>query len=265
MLDAVATAFKLLLVPGSLPFLLIGLTVGVFLLLSKRLRRLAIVELALLALLYWTLSIPVFGDLLSNRFQPSGARRLGGAEVARCDAIVVLGAGVVTFSLNGFQASIPDRQTIFNAFEGARLYHASARKVPVVASGGVVNEQWQREPESLVIRNLLIQAGVPAAAIIVESRSRTTHEQALNLAPIIRQHGWKQVAVVAPSVQMPRAVNGFAHEGITVVAAEAPFASDSAPASAVSRWLPSGDALAASARASYDYMAWCYYWARGWI
>jgi uncharacterized SAM-binding protein YcdF (DUF218 family) len=264
MLDAVATAFKLLLVPGSLSFLLIGLTLGVVLLFSRRLRRLAIVELSVLTLLYWLLTIPVFADLLANRFQPSGAARLSAAEVTRCDAIIVLGAGVVTHSLNGYQASVPDRQTIFNAFEGARLYHDAGRPIPVVASGGVVNTEWQHEPESRLIRDLLVRGGVPGDAILMESESKTTHEQAVNLAPLIRQHGWTRVAVVAPSVQMPRAVNGFVREGVAVVPAEAPFASDTGTGTALARWVPSGDALTVSARASYDYLAWFYYWMRGW-
>ena len=242
MLDAIAATFKLLLVPGSISFLLIGLTLGVLLLFSRRLRAVALAELSCLALLYWLLSVPVVADLVSNRFQPAGPHRLTAAELGRCDAIVVLGAGVVTHSLNGFQASVPDRQTIFNAFEGARLYHAGGRRIPVVASGGVVNEQRQREPESLVIRDLLVRAGVPGDTIIVESKSKTTHEQAVNLAPMIRQHGWKRVIVVAPSVQMPRAVKGFAREGVDVVAAEAPFTSDTSADRAASRWLPSGDA-----------------------
>lgn len=265
MLDAIATTFKLLFVPGSISFLLIALTCGVLLLASRRLRRIAIAELSLLALLYWLLSIPVFADLISNRFQPAGPHRASETDAARADAIVVLGAGVVTHSLNGFDASLPDRQTIFNAFEGARLYHAAGWNIPVVASGGVVDERFQHEPESLVIRDLLVKAGVPASTIVLDSTSKTTHEQTMNLAPLVRGHGWTHVIVVAPSVQMPRAVRGFAREGIEIVPAEAPFASDTSTPTVASRWVPSGDALAASARASYDYMAWLYYWLRGWL
>jgi uncharacterized SAM-binding protein YcdF (DUF218 family) len=265
MLDAIANTFKLLLVPGSVFCLLIGVTVGLLLLLSARLRRLAIVELSLITLLYWLLSIPVFADLLANRGQLSGPHRVDTAAMPEADAIVVLGAGVVTHSLHGFQASVPDRQTIFNAFEGARLYRAAGRSIPVVASGGVVNADSQREPESIVIRELLVRAGVPSEVILLDSESKTTHEQAVNLAPVIKSHGWTRVVVIAPSVQMPRAVNGFAREGVQVIADEAPFASDTARDSGLSRWIPSGDALASSSRAAYDYMAWMYYWMRGWL
>jgi uncharacterized SAM-binding protein YcdF (DUF218 family) len=263
--DAITAAIKLLFIPGSLSFLLLGLTLGVVLLLFvPRARRVARYELAALALLYWLLSIPAVADLLANRFHAAGTSRLGAADVSGTDAILVLGAGVVSHSLNGFTASVPDRQTIFNAFEGARLYRAIGRPVSVIASGGVVNADWQREPESRVIRNLLVTAGVPSSEIIEESASKSTHEQAVNLAPIIRSHGWTRVIVVAPSVQMPRAVRGFAREGIDVIAAEAPFASD-VGTPARSRWIPTGDALTVSARANYDYFAWFYYWIRGWL
>jgi uncharacterized SAM-binding protein YcdF (DUF218 family) len=240
-------------------------TVGLALLLSPRLRRLAIVELSFITLFYWLLSIPAFSDLLANRGQLSGPQRVDAAAMAKVDAIVVLGAGVVTHSLNGFQASVPDRQTIFNAFEGARLYRAAGRSIPVVASGGVVNASSQREPESIVIRELLVRAGVPSDVILLDSESKTTHEQAVNLAPVIKSHGWNQVVVIAPSVQMPRAVKGFAREGVQVIADEAPFASDTAHGGALSRFMPSVDALASSSRAAYDYMAWMYYWLRGWL
>lgn len=255
----------MLLVPGSTSFLLLGLTIGVLLaLVSKRLRGIALTGLAALAALYWLLSVPVVAELLATRFQSPQPAPLSAADLAGCDAIVVLGAGVVSYSLNGHDASVPDRQTVFNAFEGARLFRLLPKPVPVVASGGVVNSDWQREPESVVIRDLLIRAGVPSERIVLESEARTTHEQALKLAPIIRQHRWGRVVLVAPSVQMPRALAVFAAQGISAIPAEAPFHSD-VEGTPRSRWIPSGDALDVSARAAYDYLAWFYYWTRGWL
>ena len=266
MLDATAELVKILLVPGSTSFLLLGLTAGLLLLLGPRvLRAIGVVGLLALAALYWLLSVPVVADALATRFQSRPFALLTADDLARSDAVVVLGAGVVTFSLHGHSASVPDRQTIFNAFEGARLFQVSGSKLPVVASGGVPNSDWQREPESEVIRELLVRAGVPATSVILESESRTTREQAIRLAPLVRKNGWDRVVVVAPSVQMPRVLASFAAEGISVIPDEAPFTSDIAPGVPQSRWLPSGDALTVSTRASYDYLAWLYYWMRGWL
>ena len=160
---------------------------------------------------------------------------------------------------------MPDRQTIFNAFEGARLFQLSGSKLPVVASGGVPNSDRHQEPESEMIRELLVRAGVPAKSIILEPESRTTREQAVKLALLIRKNGWDRVVVVAPSVQMPRVVALFAAESISVIPDEAPYATEVAPGVPQSRWLPSGDAFTVSTRASYDYLAWLYYWMRGWL
>ncbi|MBS1819455.1 MAG: YdcF family protein [Acidobacteria bacterium] len=266
MLDAFAQLIKLYLLPGSPSFLLAAVTVALGLLfLGRVLRPWGLALLSGIVVLYWALSLPAVASPLATRFRTGVVPRLTAADVQRADAIVVLGAGVVTHSLSGYSASVPDSQTVFNAFEGARLYHLAPVSLPVIASGGIVNLAWQREPESGVIRDLLVRAGVPADRITLESSSRTTHEQAVNLAPMIREHGWTHVIVVAPSVQMPRAVGSFAAQGVHIVPAEAPYHSDLPPGETPSRWAPSGDALAVSTRAIYDYLAWAYYWMRGWL
>jgi uncharacterized SAM-binding protein YcdF (DUF218 family) len=220
--------------------------------------------LAVIAALYWVLSVPAVSDLLATRFHD---RRPGltTADVRNCDAIVVLGAGISTISSNGQTLNLPDPQTAFNAFEGARIYQLSAA-LPVVASGGVPDKRRQRPPESLVIRDLLVQAGVPFDRIVLDSDSRTTHEQAINVAALARQQGWQRIALIAPPVQMPRAVGTFAKQGLrSIVTVDAPFRSEPAHDEARSAWLPSFEALWVSQRALYDYFGWAYYWMRGWL
>jgi len=265
-LDAFAQFIKLYLLPGSPSFLLAGVTLALILLAARRaLRAWGLALLAALVVLYWALSLPAIAEPLASRFRSEPLSALTARDLQGADAIVVLGAGVVTHSLYGYSASVPDSQTVFNAFEGARLYHLAPAPLPMIASGGIVNLEWQHEPESGVIRDLLVRAGVPAERVTLESSSKTTHEQALNLAPMIKERGWRHVIVVAPSVQMPRAVGSFAAQGVHVVPSEAPFHSDAPTGQTPSRWMPNGDALAVSTRAIYDYLAWAYYWMRGWL
>ncbi|MGC4081789.1 MAG: hypothetical protein QM736_06705 [Vicinamibacterales bacterium] len=112
--------------------------------------------------------------------------KLVAADVSGADAIVVLGAGVVSHSLNGYSASVPDSQTVFNAFEGRTCLPICCRP-PCRSwrSGGVVNSDWQREPESAIIRDLLVRAGVPADVITLESSSKTSSLTRSNVAPMI--------------------------------------------------------------------------------
>lgn len=264
MADSLATLIKLYAIPGSPSFLLLGLTAGVLILLGpKRWRPLAVAELALLVVLYWGLSVPAVAELLATRFHADPVQHDFAAHRGHRDAIVVLGAGVVSYALHGQAATIPDRQTVFNAFEGARLFRALPGPLPVVASGGVVSTRFQREPEAAVIRDLLIRAGVPSDRVMLETSSRTTYEQAVHVAPIVKQQHWEHVFLVAPSVQMPRAVASFAQQGVVPLPVEAPFSGDAAEGERPSRWVPNGDALAASQRAVYDYFARLYYLMRG--
>jgi uncharacterized SAM-binding protein YcdF (DUF218 family) len=64
-------------------------------------------------------------------------------------------------------------------------------------------------------------------------------------------------------MHMPRAAATFRAQGVDPIPAVARFRSD-ALVPAV-RWRPSDAALGVSRRAFYDYLAWLYYWQRGWL
>jgi uncharacterized SAM-binding protein YcdF (DUF218 family) len=267
LVEAVANFVKTFLIPGSLSFLLLGLTAGVLLAYGpRRSRRFAAPALALLAGGYWIGSLPIVSDALATRFHARSAQPATAADLLDVQVIVVLGAGANGYVGGGRMVTLPDRQTVFNALEAGRLFRLLSSSVPVIASGGIVDPDAHQEPESIVLRDLLMRAGVPDDRILLESTSRTTHEQAINIAPMLRAHQWVRVALVAPPVQMVRALAVFGAEGIHPIPAVAPYRSDdSATSGPVSRWLPNGEALDVSSRATYDYLAWVYYWARGWL
>jgi uncharacterized SAM-binding protein YcdF (DUF218 family) len=266
MFDSLAEIVKSFLIPGSFSFLLLGLTIGVLLGWGpKRVRRFAVPMLTLLAAGYWIGSVPIVADALATRFHASDAAPATAATIADADAIVVLGAGVRSYVSAGRATTIPDQQTIYNASEGARLFHLTGGRLSIIASGGIAHPRSQQEPETVVIRDLLMRAGVPADRILLESQSRTTHEQALNIAPMLKERHWERFALVTPPVQLPRAAASFAALGVRPIPAAAPFRSALAGDSSSSRWFPNGGALSDSARAAYDYVAWGYYWMRGWL
>ena len=267
MMDAVAALVKALLVPGSISFLLIVLTGGVVLAWGpRRSRRIAVPALTILAAGYWCASLPIVADALATRFHARSAQPALAADLGDVQAIVVLGAGANGYAAAERMVTIPDRQTVFNALEGGRVFRLLAGRVPVIASGGIVDPDAPQEPESVVLRDLLMRAGVPADQILLESASRTTHEQAINVAPMLKAHQWARIALVTPPVQMLRALAVFEAAGVHPVPAVAPYRSDdSVKGGPASRWLPNGEALDVSSRATYDYLAWLYYWLRGWL
>jgi uncharacterized SAM-binding protein YcdF (DUF218 family) len=264
-LQSLAGVIKLFLVPGSFAFLLLGLTVGVLLAYSPRpTRRLAVPLITALAATYWLESLPVVSEALATRFHAADAAPRSVDDLSGAHAIVVLGAGARSYGPPELKVAMPFDQTIYNALEGARISRLMSDRLPVIASGGLAPPDAPQHSEAVIVRDLLIRGGVPPERILVESASQTTHEQALNVSPILKRHGWDPFVLIAPAVQMPRATAGFVAQGVHPIAAVAPFQSKQEE-DATARWMPNGGALSLSERAVYDYMAWAYYWMRGWL
>jgi uncharacterized SAM-binding protein YcdF (DUF218 family) len=266
MLDALANLTKTSLIPGTLSFLLLGLTFGVLLAYGPpRTRRVGMVILAMLALGYWIGSVPIVADALATRFHARDTGQVTMGDISGAKAIVVLGAGIRTsYKAGGHVVPIPDPQTIYNAIEGARIYQLLPEGLPVVASGGKQPDRSDEEVESLILKEWLVRGGVPEDRIVLESGSRTTRDQAKLVAPLLKANHWERFVLVTPAVQAPRAATVFRLEGVDPISASAPFAADSDRQQA-GRWMPNGGALRETERATYDYLAWAYYWTRGWL
>jgi uncharacterized SAM-binding protein YcdF (DUF218 family) len=264
--DAFAELTKSLLIPGTLTFLLFGVTIGLALAWGPaKTRRFGLPWITVLVLSYWIAAIPRVADTWATRFHAADSRPLTAQDGASAQAIVVLGAGIRTTYVAGNHAvAVPDPQTIYNALEGARLYHLLGGRLPVLASGGRRDGAPEEATESGILKEWLVRAGVPGEQIVLESGSRTTREQASLVAPILKDKQWLRVLLVTPAVQGPRARQVFRLQGIDAVSAPAPFwpqeTRDQTPG-----WIPTGGALRASERATYDYLAWGYYWIRGWL
>ena len=266
MLDSLAELTKSLLIPGTLTFLLFGLTLGVLLAYGpRRSRRLAMPLLTLLAAAYWLASVPVVGAALATRFHARDSAQVTLADLSGAQAIVVLGAGIRnTYVAAGHTLTIPDAQTIANAVEAARIHGLFPNGLPVIASGGRQQGVTEQDSESSILREWLLHAGVPSEHIMLESGSRTTREQAQLVAPLLQANHWSKFILVLPAVQIPRAVAVFRAAGVDPIPAAAPFSLDADPRGGLG-WIPNGGALRWSERATYDYLAWGYYWLRGWL
>jgi len=266
MVDALAELTKTFLIPGSFTFLLFGVTIGLVVAYGpRRTRRFGFPIVAGLVLFYWIISVPVVGDLLATRFHAAAAAPIAADQLSGVKAIVVLGAGVRnSYTVAGHTVTIPDPQTIYNAAEAARIHNLVSGGLPIVASGGIQDDvDEKRQPESEILREWLLRAGVPADHIALESGSRTTREQAALVAPLLKAHHWERFVLVVPAVQGPRAAAVFRRQGVSPVVAAAPYSADS-ERKVKPGWIPNGGGLRVSERAIYDYMAWGYYTLRGW-
>jgi uncharacterized SAM-binding protein YcdF (DUF218 family) len=258
---AVSEIVKTFLIPGSTWFALLWVSVGVTLLYARpRVSMWARRGLLALVVGYWLLSTPIVSDRLSV---PAGesSQVPSHSDLADAGAIVVLGSGVSSYWTDGAAVTVPIEQTALNAFEAAEVY----RQLPVlvVASGGIVDPSVQHDPESSVVRDLLVRSGVPSDHITLESGSRTTHEQATNVAALLKDRHVERAVLVTSPVHMMRAAAAFTAAGVRPIPVFAPVRSDHVRP--LPRWIPSGDALGESHVAIYDYMGWVYYWLKGWL
>lgn len=139
-------------------------------------------------------------------------------QPAAAQVIVVLGGGSV--------GSVPDgteRGGLMSAgaarlLTAARL--AKQHSLPVLISGGQVFSDGASE--ALVAERILLQLGLPQEQIIVETKARTTKENAAYTAAICHERGYKNVLLLTSALHMRRSMQFFdeylGKQGIKVAA-----------------------------------------------
>jgi len=130
-------------------------------------------------------------------------------------AIVVLGGGVLGVDETHPRAVLaPD--SLFRCLTALEVYRDGPH-CPIVVCGGVVEADVVAPPVAKLMREALILAGVTAEDIIVEDRSTTTYENALECRRVLSERGWSQVVLVTEARHMPRAVRCFQAQGVDVI------------------------------------------------
>ena len=208
------------LLPGSLGLLLLCLALCMVALRSPRTARLGIFALGVLTAGYWMMSMPVgawlLGQLVSMGYSPLIAK----SELANAQAIVVLDASTMRFSVDDIEIAVVSRPSAVRALEALRLYRMIQPSLVVVSGGAYV--PVGKLPEAGAMREVLIAAGVPADHVVLDSMSRNTREHASNISAILRARGVTRFALVTSSVHMRRAIQDFSAAGLQAVPAPAP-------------------------------------------
>ena len=93
---------------------------------------------------------------------------------------------------------------------------------------------------------------MPAAAIVMESASRDTRENAGLTRAILAQRGYRRVLLVTSALHMPRALAKFRAEGIDAI--PAPTDHEAQGVTTVSDWIPSTTALDGTSRALKEWI-----------
>jgi uncharacterized SAM-binding protein YcdF (DUF218 family) len=195
------------------------------------------------------LSTPVVAAFLIRCLDRTPAFELTDRDDAQ--ALVILGGGTRTYAAE-YGAPTVGTITLERLRYGARL--AKTTGLPVLVSGGAVRGA---PPEALLMRNVLTREfGVPVRWI--ETRSRNTHENAVNSASMLKASGISRVILVGHSFDFPRSRKEFEAAGIAVI--PAPIRIPPRFSAEPGDYLPSARGLQASYYALYEILANIRYW-----
>lgn len=199
-------------------------------------------------------STPVASHALRARLElHAGPRAV--QDVPAAAVAVVLGGGMG--GARSRARPYPDMlEAADRLWHAARLYRAG--KAPLLLlSGGTTRAD--EGPEAVAMQALLRDLGVPESALLLESRSTTTGENARFSAPMLRERGVDTVLLVTSALHMRRARAEFERAGLKVLPAPTDF--ESLGRQTVPRdWLPQTEALDGSARA---FKEWVGFWLLG--
>jgi uncharacterized SAM-binding protein YcdF (DUF218 family) len=196
-----------------------------------------LVAIVIVSLLLWLSATP----WLSHNVQALLERRAGEAfaeSLPRADAIVVLGGTLSPPDASGANANLSaaaDRLVY-----AARLYQLG--KAPVILiSGGHEGDSGATDAESVHAAALLAGWGIPASAILTETESVNTYENAVYSKLMLDQHG------------------------VTATPAPTDFEASGSGPSGLFAWTANPAALEVMTRALKEYVGWFIYRSRGWI
>ncbi len=239
-----------------LSWILILLALALFGLWRGRRRLLQTCLVAALVLTYG-LSLPLTARTLARTLEhrhpaPTRIDRISAAPAY--DAVVVLAGGV------GRRGDLRPEDSLLPAslerLLCGRALMAQGLAPVLVFSGGNADPFAELTPEAEVMARTLRTIGPPPGALELETRSRTTFENAVEtkklLGPRIR------IALVTSALHMPRAMALFKHQGFDPTAFPCGYVAGG-PESAIKEFLPDVDNLEDSTRAINEWVGlWLY-------
>jgi uncharacterized SAM-binding protein YcdF (DUF218 family) len=246
----------------SVTGLLLGLLAGVVWLYATPSSRAPRRWLTAVLVIYLVFSVHAIGRITSWPLR-RGFYLFSAADVSPGrSAIVLLSAGSRTVHGPG-----TDKISVLNLAGAARVIEAArvfrTMDSPWIVSSGGAAAGRDMTPESETMKTALIQLGVPADRILLESTSHTTRDQAVLTAAILRNLGVSSLVLVTSDGHMRRALATFRHEGLKPVPAVARDPLDSQWIGL--EWLPTQQGMEFAQAIAHEYIALAWYKVRGWI
>lgn len=191
------------------------------------------------------------------------------ANIPNVDAIVILGGATRN---NEPPRILPDMSERGDRLlYGAKLYKDGVAP-QIILTGGRIQWYGGESSEAESMATLLELMEVPRSAMILESKSLNTHENAVFTKKILEQKDLKQIALVTSAIHMPRSLAIFRKEGIDAVAAPTDFIiSDRnlkqhrySKESRIISFIPNSESLDRTTQALKEYIGSYIYRLKGW-
>lgn len=213
------------------------------------------------------------GLLLATASSPGVAERVAGslesahavaplASLAPGEVILVLGGGT--------QPAVPPREHPELAHAGDRVLHAArlyrAGKAPwVLVTGGRRKGDAASPSEADSMTALLVELGVPEAAILREDGSASTRENCLQAKPLLDARGLRDVLLVTSALHMRRAHATCRSAGLDVRAVPTDFWIAGVGTRGWRAFAPRAEALMLTHLVLHERLGYWVYQRRGWI
>lgn len=208
---------------------------------------------------------------VSNKLIASLERQyLPQENIPRVEAIVVLGGATRNNEPPRILPDMSDRGD--RLLYGAKLYQDGIA-AKIILSGGRIQWYGAESSEAESMATIMELMGVPRSAMILESRSLNTHENAVFTKKIMTRQGIGRIALVTSATHMPRSLAIFRKQGIDAIAAPTDFMiSDRnlrehrhSTQSRIIRFFPNAESLDLTTHAFREYIGIFIYRLKGWI
>lgn len=180
-------------------------------------------------------------------------------------AVVLLGGAEV--------AKLPPRiyyettQSADRIMHAARIFKKGYAPYLITAGGQISFIKEFPGSEAEISSSLLTELfGINQKKILTDTKSKNTHDTALNVKKILEKHKLKpEIILVTSAFHMPRSVKVFKKQGFTVYPAATDYYEDENCRFKFFQYFPTSDAIVTSTIALHEYYGMLGYKLLGWI
>ncbi len=153
--------------------------------------------------------------------------------------------------------------TFGRCHHGVEVFRATGIR-PIVVTGGSPFGDARISSAAAVMRDELVERGVPAEAIVVEDRSQSTRENAVESARLLRDRGLSRIILVTDATHMRRALQAFRAQGLTVTPSACNHRATGFRFNPVTQVLPNPASAKLVIEAVHEWIGRLWYGLKGW-